>query len=408
MKILFLDAYFNPESTPFTYLENDIIEAFVKDGHTVDVICPIPTRGVSKEVAEKYKGLKFENLYNGQVNVRRFLASKEGKNPIIRAFRYLWCNVREYMIGKKYKDIDLIFCASTPPTQGMLAGKLAKKIKCSFVYSLQDIFPDSLVYTKMTKKGSLIWKIGSAVEKKTYEYADKIVVISEDFKKNLLSKNVPTDKISVIRNWADTKSVKAVERENNSLFDTYGIDRSKFYVCYSGNIGHTQNMDMLLEVAEELLGMPEIGFILVGDGAARVYVEERVKKENINNIIMLPFQEYEKISEVFSLGDCGLIISKSGVGNNSVPSKTWSIMSAERPVIASFDKGFELDRVITEADCGICVQADDKDALKKAIFEMYENRDFIGEKGKNGRKYIMDNLTREIGTSKWVEVIKNI
>ena len=408
MKILFLDAYFNPESTPFTYLENGIIQALIDAGHTINVICPIPTRGVSKEIAEKYKTIKSELMYGDKVHVCRFWAPQENRNPMIRAFRYFWCNIREYMIGRKYRDVDLIFAASTPPTQGLLAGKLAKKLKCPFVYSLQDIFPDSLVHTGLTKENSLFWKIGHFVEKKTYAGATKVVVISEDFKNNLIEKDITEEKICVIRNWADTENIAEVARTDNSIFDTYGLDRSKFYVCYSGNIGHTQNMDMLLEVAKELSDNPEIGFVLIGGGAAKAHVEGCVQAENIRNITMLPFQPYEKISEVFSLGDCGLIISKSGVGNNSVPSKTWGIMSAERPVLASFDKGYELDRVITEADCGVCVQADDKDALKAAIIELYEKRGELAVLGKNGRRYIIDNLTREVGASKWVEVIERM
>lgn len=408
MKILFLDAYFNPESIPFTYLENDLIQAFLAQGHSIEVICPIPTRGVSKEVAEKYKKIKFEQLDGGKVHVRRFWAPQEKRNPIIRAFRYFWCNVREYMIGRKYEDVELVFAASTPPTQGLLAGKLAKKLKCSFVYSLQDIFPDSLVHTGLTKENSILWNFGRFVENRTYKGAAKIVVISEDFKQNLLNKGVSEEKICVIRNWADTQSVMPIERAENSIFDRYRLDRSKFYICYSGNIGHTQNMDMLLDVAKELADCPEIGVILVGDGAAKVHVQERINREKIGNIHILPFQPYEKISEVFSLGDCGLIISKAGVGNNSVPSKTWGIMSAERPVLASFDKGYELDRVITEAECGICVQADDKEALKEAIFRMYSQRDTLSKMGVNGRKYINDHLTREIGTGKWVQEINKM
>ena len=103
-----------------------------------------------------------------------------------------------------------------------------------------------------------------------------------------------------------------------------------------------------------------------------------------------------------------MIISKSGVGNNSVPSKTWGIMSAERPVLASFDKGYELDRVITETECGSCVQADNKEALKEAIFRIYSKRDTFSKMGANGRRYIIENLTREIGTDKWLEEINKM
>ncbi len=148
--------------------------------------------------------------------------------------------------------------------------------KKSFVYCLQDIFPDSLAGTGLAKKGGLLWKIGRVIENFTYRNADKIIVISEDFKKNIMAKGVPEDKIVVIYNWVDEDAVKEVPRSENTLFDKYNLDRSKFYLTYSGNIGLTQNMDMLLKVMEELkTEAPDIRLVLIGEGA---YKEQVVRK----------------------------------------------------------------------------------------------------------------------------------
>lgn len=408
MRILFLSNYYKPEIAASSYLSENIREAYANAGFDMVLYTPVPSRGVSAKVRTEYGKRLLETEYNGKLTVHRFPLMREGKNTLQRAVRYLLSVVKLYRYGGKEKNIDVLHISSTPPINGLMFKGIKKKTGCKIVYNLQDIFPDSLVHTGMVKKGSLIWKIGAMIEEITYRNADYIVVISEDFKRNIVAKGVPEEKIKIIRNWVDEQAVVNVKREDNSLFDTYGLNRDKFYVCYSGNIGYTQNMDMLLDIAKELRCVPEIGIVLVGDGAAKIHVEDRVKSEQIENIIMIPFQPYEKISEVFSLGDCGLIISKAGVGNNSVPSKTWSIMSAERPVLASFDKGYELDRVIAEANCGICVQADDKDMLKTAILNLYQSRNSLEQMGKNGRKYIMDNLTREIGTSKWIDTITSI
>jgi glycosyltransferase involved in cell wall biosynthesis len=246
------------------------------------------------------------------------------------------------------------------------------------------------------------------VENFTYKHADKIIVISEDFKRNIMAKGVPEDKIVVVYNWVDQNAVVNVDRSENKLIAKYGIDPSKFYIEYSGNIGLTQNMDMLLDVMKELKDShPEIGLILVGEGAYKKQVEEIVKRDSLSNVIMLPFQPYEDISHVFSLGDVGLIISKPGVGANSVPSKTLSIMSASRPVLANFDEN-EIKSILSDNSCGIFTKAGDKDAFKNAIIKLYENRDLCKEYGRNGREFVMQNLTREVGTQKYVDVIKSV
>ena len=167
-------------------------------------------------------------------------------------------------------------------------------------------------------------------------------------------------------------------------------------------------MEMLSNVAKELEVNSDIQFVIIGEGAYKEKLQQIIEQKEIKNITLIPFQDYEIISHVFSLGDVGLIISKKDVGTNSVPSKTWSIMSAETPVLASFDKGSELDDIITQNYCGVCVEADDENALKNAILKMYENRDEIYKLGSNGRKFILNNLTKEIGTKKRIDMLKQI
>ena len=236
--------------------------------------------------------------------------------------------------------------------------------------------------------------------------ADKIIVISEGFKKNIMAKGVPEEKIVVIYNWVDEEAVVDIPRLENKLFDKYDLDRDKFYISYSGNIGLTQNMDLLLEVMDELkTEAPDIRLVLIGEGAYKKQVEEMVNAKNLTNVKLLPFQPYEDISHVFSLGDAGLVISKPGVGENSVPSKTWSIMSASRPVLANFDEN-ELKDIVSKHRCGIFTKAGDKDAFKASILELYHNPELCREYGRNGRQFVMDYLTKEVGTRKYVEVIK--
>ena len=208
-------------------------------------------------------------------------------------------------------------------------------------------------------------------------------------------------------NWVDEQAVVDVPRSENTLFGKYGLSRDKFYITYSGNVGLTQNMDMLLEVAKELQVKKDIHFVIIGEGAYKKQVEEIIASDGIRNVTLLPFQPYEDISKVFSLGNVGVVISKPGVGANSVPSKTWSILSSSRPVLASFDEN-ELKDIVRDNNCGIFIKAGDKEAFKKAILELYADKELCADYGKNGRKFIMANLTRAIGTQKYVDVIKAV
>lgn len=406
MRILQLAGYFFPEKAASIYLEENRYEAFSKAGFYTVVYAARPQRGLSEKEYQEYKHKKLEMMYDNGVEVHRFAMYREGKNAILRALRYFLISGIQFWKGLWTKDIDLIYVASTPPTQGALAALVKKFKRVPFVYNLQDIFPDSLAGTDLAKKGGFLWKVGRVIENFTYRNADKIIVISEDFKKNIMAKGVPEEKIVVVYNWVDQNAVVDIPREENKLFDKYGLDRSKFYITYNGNIGLTQNMDMLLEVAKALEANENIQFVLVGNGAYLEQVQQIIKDRNIGNVTLLPFQPYEDISHVFSLGDVSLVISKPGVGANSVPSKSWSIMSASRPVLANFDEN-ELKSIVENNNCGIFTKAGDKVAFTDAILKLYNDRELCKKMGANGRKFVMENLTKEAGTQKYVDVVKS-
>lgn len=411
MKLLFITSYFKPEVAASSYLGDNIRQAICEEGITIELYTPIPSRGLSDKERIEYSQKKLEMEYHGELRIHRFNLFKEGKNPISRALRYFICCLKQLFYGLFSKDArgcSIIFTASTPPIQGAMAAFIKKFRGIPFVYNLQDIFPDSLYNNGLANKGGILWKIGRVIENFTYKHADKIIVISEDFKKNIMAKGVPEEKIVVVYNWVDQNAVVNVDRENNKLFGKYNLDRSKFYIEYSGNIGLSQNMDMLLEVMEDLQDTyPDINLVLVGEGAYKAQVEKIVADKQLKNVVMLPFQPYEDISHVFSLGDVGLVISKPGTGAASVPSKTWSIMSASRPVLANFDEN-ELKDILAGNECGIFTKAGDKEAFKQSVITLYENRELCKQYGKNGRQFVMDNLTREVGTQKYVDVIKSV
>lgn len=406
MNVLTFFAYFTPEKAASIYLFENLVEDLSKTDN-VELITPTPSRGISQDEIASYHNKLEETLYDGHCQIHRVKLYNEGTGTIGRFVRYLIGCIKQYWRARKLKNIDVIFSESTPPILCTMAVFVKKALGVPLVYDLQDIFPDSLVSTGISSKGSIFWNIGRKIEDFTYRHCDKIIVISEDFKQNILAKGVPEEKIVVVYNWVDEQAVVDVPRDKNKLFDKYNLDRSKFYIEYSGNIGLTQNMDMLLDVMGELQSShPDIHLALVGEGAYKSQVEKIVKEKHLNNVVMIPFQPYEDISYVFSLGDAGLVISKPGVGTTCVPSKTWSIMSASRPVLANFDEN-ELKDILAGNECGIFTKAGDKEAFKQSIIGLYENRDLCKKYGDNGRKFVMENLTRAVGTQKYINVLRS-
>ena len=90
-----------------------------------------------------------------------------------------------------------------------------------------------------------------------------------------------------------------------------------------------------------------------------------------------------------------------------MPSKTMSILSAGRPVLASFDEG-ELTSILQQNHCGVSVRAGDVEAFVEEVKRLASNSKECDVMGKNGRELILRKFTREVGTRKYVDVIKSI
>lgn len=407
-KILLLRSYYFPEVFSSSYILSQNIEALIKE-HEILLYTPVPSRGVEKNIRKRYKRIRRELFFDGKLVVRRFSLFAEGKNPVLRGVRYFILCLKLFYIGSftKYaRSADVIMVSSTPPIIGPTAALIKKFRHIPVVYNLQDIFPDSLVGTGLAKKGGLLWKVGRMIEDFTYRNADKIIVISEDFKRNIMAKGVPEEKIEVIYNWVDENAVVPIAKEDNTLFEELGIERGPFYVVYAGNLGHAQNVQVLLDAAMKLQGKTGIRFLIFGTGGLKEDYEKFVKEHELNNVRFFPLQPVEKVSQVYSLADASLVSCKKGLGGSAMPSKTWSILSAGTPVLCSFDGGGDLQHIIEDNKLGLFSEAGDSDALAENIKRLFNDRQMCREYGANGRNYILNNLTKEIGTSKYVEVLR--
>ena len=257
MKILALNAYYEPEIAASLYLSSNLYEDLAKEGNSIKVLVPNPSRGISRNTYLKYKKIKIEKRNNDNLIIKRFSLFREKKGVLSRTLRYLLMNLIMFWKAM-FSKFDIIYTQSTPPTQGLTAALVKIIRRKRFIYNLQDIFPNSLINTGLTKKGSLVWRIGRLIEGITYKYADTIIVISNDFKNHLIKRGVPKTKINVIYNWVDQNKVFYIKRKNNLLFEKYNLDKSKFYITYCGNLGHSQNLDLIIKVAKDLEDFPNI------------------------------------------------------------------------------------------------------------------------------------------------------
>lgn len=406
-----LSSYYYPERIASSHLTDDMEDAYTDAGLTISVFTPTPTRGISNEIYREYQNKRYDERKEGQIIVHRFPMFREGKNPVLRALRYFLIHFKHYGYALKQKDVDVICAGSTPPTQGMMccmaAKRLTKKLKRKIpvVFSLQDVFPDSLVTSGITKEGSLLWKIGRKIENYTYRNVDVIRVISEDIKENIIKKGVPAEKIHVIRNWVDARKVKSVAWDENSLAKELNIREDAFKIVYAGNLGKSQGCGIILEAAKRMKPEADVEFLVFGYGAEEAELKKTSTDNGLTNVRFFPLQAPERISEVYSLGDVCLISCKKGTGAGAFPSKTASITATGTPVLASFDSDSELCRMLQKYRAGITTEPENAEALVEAIRAMKNDRNELREMGNHCRILCETEFSKEICTTNIVDLV---
>ena len=403
MKVIFPFSYYYPEQCAGIFVVDDLMHRLAAEGDESVIYVPTPTRNVREGVEWKRK----EVLCDDKMVVKRFRMYGEGKNPLLRALRYCFCELvyLHHLLCDKY---DVAFIDSTPPIQGLKLPIVRLFRKCPVVYNAQDLFPDTLSGTGLAKKGGLLWKIGSWVARVTFNNTDKIIAISEDIKRTLVEeKGIPADKVVVVYNWVDSDAVVPIAKEENPLFEEFGLNREKFHVVYAGNLGNAQNINIVVDAAARLRDNENVEFVVFGSGGLESDIRARIETEGLKNLRLLPLQPVERVKYVYSLGDVCLVSCKEGLGGSAMPSKTWSILSCGRPVLANFDEG-ELQMILTKNELGVFTKAGDLEGFVEAISQLAAEPEKCEKMGARGRQFILDNLTKDAGTRKYAEVLRSV
>ena len=174
-------------------------------------------------------------------------------------------------------------------------------------------------------------------------------------------------------------------------------------VMYAGNVGYSQSLTMLLYAAKQ---MPHITFVINGDGAARADLESQAV--GLSNIRFAGYQPRDRVGEVLASGDIHVVPLRTGLGAVSVPSKTYSILAAARPVVAAIDAGTEVTRILEQSGAGVSVAPDNEEVFTSALQSMVANIETAREQGRKGREWVETHVSPAAVAHSYLALIADI
>lgn len=387
LRLVVLCPHFAPDLAPTGVVMTRIVTELAARGHELHVVTSLPWyRNHAIEPGWGGRLWRTEKTDWGSIIRVHPFPGKSKSNLLRRALGFL---AFSYAVGIRsvHADgfpfkVDGVLAMSPPLTLG-LTGWFTKIIRrAPLVFNIQDVFPDAAIQTGAISNKKII-AAAKWLERVSYQRSDAVVLLSSDLRTNIANKIDMKfhDRLHVIPNFVDTIAITPQNRMT-AYRTELGIG-DQLVVMYAGNVGFSQSLNLVAEAAAKF---PEIAFVINGDGSARKKLQQDCAQ--LANVYFGDYQPIERLSEVLATGDIHLVPLRAGLASVSVPSKSYSILAAGRPMLAAIDLNTEIPKMLRESGAGIAVEPDNAPAFIEALGQLVSNRERLWEMGARGRNWV--------------------
>ena len=387
MRILIYSYNYYPEPIGIAPLMTEMAEGLVKRGHEVRVVTAMPNYP-ERRIYEGYRNKLYLTEDRNGVTIQRSYVWVRGPKPGLVDRVLLDTSFMATSIVQAFKGWkpDVIF-ATVPPILVSLPVTFYAWVRhCPVILNIQDIVSEAAVRVKLVRSDGMIIKTAQAVETYTYKMADRISVIAEGFTEKLIEQGIPCEKMVYIPNWVDTNFIRPLPKENNAFRLKYNL-QDKFVVLYSGNIALTQGLETVIKAATLVQDQPEIAFVIAGEADALGELQQVCDQYQAHNVLLIPLEPREKLPEMLSGANVGLVVQKKDVTAFNLPSKIPVLLASGCAIIASVPDAGTAKQAILKSGGGVVVSPEEPEALKNVILDLYQHPEKVQYLGQQGRKY---------------------
>jgi colanic acid biosynthesis glycosyl transferase WcaI len=404
-RIFIITHIFPPEIHVSGIMNSELAEDLAARGCTVKVITCFPSYPEGKLHPGWRRRVIHRTREKNYEIIRSWHPVSSKKNLLNRALIMMGQSL-SYCISVISSGKPDIVISDGPPLVGALfSAVIAGICKARFIIVVHDFVIDILEDSQKNHLGIL--DILKKIELWLYQLADKVIVLSEGFKRTLIkAKEVEPEKVAIIPVWLDCRDIIPMDRDNPWRREM-GIEPEKFVALFAGTIGLVSGAEMVVEAAKILEDHQDILLLFVGSGNKKKNLEDMVLKAGLKNVRFLPFQPRERLSELQATADVSLVTLAPGRGKTSVPSKILGYMAASRPVIAAVDTDSDTAELIRKAKCGMVVSPDQPIDIAEAILYVYRQPMKRKSMGKAGYTYFLENFERERVINNYIDVISS-
>ncbi len=372
MRIRYLSQYYPPEPGAPASRVSHLGEAWAAAGHSVEVVTGFPNHphGV---IAPEWRGRITDLQHTKGVRVQRnWLLAMPNRAIGQRLATQASYGLTAATLGAvRARPCDLVIATHPSIFTGWAGLVHARMHRVRFVLEVRDLWPQLFIEMGMVKNPILV-KMLNAIELALYRSADLIIALTNRFRDRIIEKGIAPERIEVVHNGVDLGDFYVQAGEAGRVRRALKLD-DKFVVSYVGTHGVLHRLDLLIEVAAQLRGQPQLHFLFVGDGAERPKLEKLAADKGLGNVTFAGLQPYKAIRGFYAASDLLYVPLRPDpfLLENFVPSKIFEILATGRPILGAL--GGEAAAIVRESGLGRIVTAGDVAGICKAIVDCAAN-----------------------------------
>jgi colanic acid biosynthesis glycosyl transferase WcaI len=407
-RLLVVCPHFEPDTAPTGAVMTRIVSELASLGNEVHVVTSLPWYREHRVESEwshvSWSKRSSPTAWGSIVRLNPF-AGSDKRNILRRALGFIGFTVTSTIAAlsvTRRHDVDAIVVMSPPLTLGVGAKVVALIRRIPMILNVQDVFPDAAIRTGVITNG-LVIRLARAFERWTYRVSSAVTVLSDDLRDNVSGKlpRRSRGRVEVIPNFVDVEAITPCARSTRYRAEL-GLGDGPV-VMYAGNVGFSQSLGLIVEAARAL---PQATFVINGSGSARADLEAMAVGQA--NVVFGDFQPAERLAEVLGTADLHVVPLHAGLGSVSVPSKTYSILAAGRPILASIDPDTEVPRILQASGAGVAVPPDDPEAFIDGIRKLLADPERLESMGLRGREFVENGVSPRSVAERYVDLIRRV
>jgi glycosyltransferase involved in cell wall biosynthesis len=398
MKVLYFHQHFSTPDGSTGNRSYEMARRLLDRGHQVTMVCGSYTGGVTGLTCAFDRGSR-RGIVDGIHVIEFDLAYSNKDNLLKRSWLFLRFVWRSLILVFK-ETYDLVFASSTPLTAG-LPGVVARWIRRKpFVFEVRDLWPELPKAMGVLKNPGILFFLRQ-MERLIYRSAHQIIALSPGIVDGIVKHGIAKNRVPFIPNACD---FSLFDKEEAALERPKGVSHDDLMLVYTGTHGLANNLDAVLDVAEELMHRKcvDIKFVLIGQGKLKTALQLRVKNAKLENVIFLEPVSKPALARLMKSADLGMQILANipAFYDGTSPNKFFDYIACGLPVINNYP-GW-LAELIVENDCGYTVEPENSVAFANVLEKIASDKMILHKKGMHARMLAEENFDRIKLADQWV------